>query len=53
MIVPPLAHQAQQLWTAFPEMFDRAQDFLIRKGLLKEHFTLTEAVKRAPASRRR
>ena len=35
MIVPPLVDQAQQLWAALPDMFERGQDFLIRKGLLK------------------
>lgn len=48
MIAPPLNHQAQQLWTAFPDLFDRAQEFLIEKGVLHEHVTLTEAVKQAP-----
>ncbi len=48
MIVPPLVHQAHQLWTSLPDTFDRAQDFLIQKGLLQEHLTLREAVKRAP-----
>ena len=51
MIAPPINHQSQQLWTALPDMFDRAQDFLISKGILKEHVTLTEAVKHAPASK--
>src|SRR4051794_32099362 len=51
MIVPPLVRQAQQLWTTLPDMFDRAQEFLIQKGILKEHLTLREAVARAPASR--
>jgi predicted PurR-regulated permease PerM len=50
MIFPPLANQAQQLWAAFPGMYERAQEFLIRKGVLNEHVTLTEAVKRAPTS---
>jgi predicted PurR-regulated permease PerM len=50
MIVPPLVDQAQQLWTSLPGIFDRAQDFLIQKGLLKEHLTLREAVERAPGS---
>jgi len=50
MVFPPLASQAQQFWAAFPGMFERAQEFLIRKGLLKEHYTLTEAVKHAPAT---
>ncbi|HMF59227.1 MAG TPA: AI-2E family transporter [Vicinamibacterales bacterium] len=48
MIVPPLVHQGQQLWTALPDMFDRGQEFLIQKGILKEHLTLREAVARAP-----
>jgi predicted PurR-regulated permease PerM len=48
MIVPPLIDQAQQLWTAAPEMFDKGQDFLIRKGVLNQHLTLREAVARAP-----
>jgi predicted PurR-regulated permease PerM len=48
MIVPPLVHQAQQLWTSLPGTFDRAQDFLIQKGLLREHLTLRQAVEHAP-----
>jgi predicted PurR-regulated permease PerM len=48
MIVPPLVDQGQQLWTALPGMFERGQEFLIEKGLLKEHLTLREAVERAP-----
>jgi predicted PurR-regulated permease PerM len=48
MIVPPLVHQAQQLWTSLPDLFDRGQEFLIRKGLLKEHLTLRQAVEAAP-----
>ena len=48
MIVPPLVDQAQQLWTALPDMFDKGQEFLIRKGLLSQHLTLREAVERAP-----
>lgn len=51
MIVPPLNHQAQQLWAALPDMFDRAQDALISRGILSEHITLTEAVKKAPAAK--
>src|SRR6185295_8671389 len=43
-------HQAQQLWTSLPEMFDKVQDFLIGKGILRERVTITEAVKHAPAS---
>jgi predicted PurR-regulated permease PerM len=48
MIVPPLVRQAQQLWTALADIFDRAQEFLIAKGVLKEHLTLRQAVEHAP-----
>ena len=48
LIVPPLVDQGQALWHARTEMFDRGQEFLISKGLLKEHLTLREAVQRAP-----
>jgi predicted PurR-regulated permease PerM len=48
LIFPPLVHQAQALWARLPEMFDRAQEFLIAKGLLHQHFTMQEAVQHAP-----
>jgi predicted PurR-regulated permease PerM len=50
LVFPPLVDQAQQLWTALPGMFDRAQTFLISKGLLDHPLTLREAVERAPVS---
>lgn len=56
VIFPPLVEQAQQLWAAAPAIvertFDRAQGFLIDKGLLNERLTLREAVERAPVSER-
>ena len=48
LVFPPLVDQAQQLWRAKDEMFDQAQDYLISKGLLREHLTLRQAVERAP-----
>jgi predicted PurR-regulated permease PerM len=48
LVVPPLVDQAQQLWAALPGMFDRAQAFLVSKGLLDRPLTLREAVERAP-----
>ena len=48
LVVPPIVHQSQQLWTAAPNMFDRAQEWLISKGLLSQHLTFREAVQRAP-----
>jgi predicted PurR-regulated permease PerM len=49
MTVPPLVAQARALWQELPVLFDRAQDYLISIGLLREHLTLGEAVARAPA----
>lgn len=48
VVVPPLVRQAQQLWTSLPGIFDRAQEFLIQRGILKDHLTLREAFERAP-----
>jgi predicted PurR-regulated permease PerM len=48
LIYPPLVSQGRALVTALPDMFSRAQDFLISKGLLQEHLTLKEAVEQAP-----
>lgn len=48
MIIPPLVDQGRQLWTALPDMLNRAQDFLIAKGILKEHVTWQQVVARAP-----
>ncbi len=47
LIWPPLVAQAQALWAQVPDMFDRAQRFLVGKGLLNEHLTLREAMERA------
>ncbi len=47
VVWPPLVDQAQALWAALPDMFDRSQRFLVGKGLLREHLTLGEAVERA------
>jgi predicted PurR-regulated permease PerM len=48
LIFPPLVRQGQQLWTELPQMFERAQQWLMAKGLLSEHLTLREAAQRAP-----
>jgi predicted PurR-regulated permease PerM len=50
LVVPPLVRQAQELWTRLPSMLDRAQTFLIDRGLLTDRITLGEAVRRAPGS---
>ena len=48
LVIPPVIHQGQQLWSALPGMFDRAQEYLIARGWLHERLTLREAVQRAP-----
>jgi predicted PurR-regulated permease PerM len=48
LVIPALVRQARQFWTALPDMFERAQAFLIAKGWLREHLTLREAVSRTP-----
>ena len=50
LVLPPLIDQAQAFWAAKDEMFERAQEFLISKGLLREHITFREAVERAPGA---
>ena len=47
LVFPPLARQAQQLWGEIPVMFERAQQWLMDKGLLSEHLTWRQAVERA------
>jgi len=48
LVFPPLAHQAQSLGHELPGMLERAQQFLIDKGWLKDRLTLQEAVAHAP-----
>lgn len=50
LVFPPMVEQARALGEKIPEMFDKAQQFLISKGWLKEHLTMREAVERAPGS---
>lgn len=50
LVFPPLIDQARELAKAVPGMFDRAQEFLISKGVLREHLTWQQAVERAPVA---
>ena len=45
---PPLIEQGKALVDAAPKMFDRAQQFLIDRGLLQQRIGLREAVEAAP-----
>ena len=48
LIVPPMIEQTRDLWMRLPDLFDRAQAFLIRYKLLNHPITLEEAVRQAP-----
>ena len=50
LVTPPLIDQAQAFWAAKDEMFEKAQEYLISKGILREHLTLQQAVQRAPGA---
>jgi predicted PurR-regulated permease PerM len=50
LIFPPLVQQGRALWEKIPEMFERGQQFLLSRGWLKEHLSMSEAVERAPGS---
>ena len=47
LVFPPLVNQAKQLWGEIPGMFERAQQWLMAKGVLSEHLTWRQAVERA------
>lgn len=48
LIVPPLVEQARALWSVLPDMLQRAQQWLIDRGLLSRELTVREAVEQAP-----
>lgn len=48
LVVPPMMNQAEELWRRTPELLDRAQTFLVDRGLLDHPITLEEAVRSAP-----
>ncbi|MGE0449710.1 MAG: AI-2E family transporter [Vicinamibacterales bacterium] len=48
LVVPPMVEQAQGLWRQLPDMFERAQRFVVSYGLLDHRITLEEAVRNAP-----
>jgi predicted PurR-regulated permease PerM len=50
LVFPPLVRQAQALWQKIPEMFEKGQQYLMSKGLLRDHLTIREAVERAPGT---
>jgi predicted PurR-regulated permease PerM len=51
LIFPPLVEQGQALWDKKEEFFEQGQQFLISKGWLKGHVTISEAVEAAPGTK--
>lgn len=50
-VVPPLAAQMRELWTALPDLLHRGQQWLIDRGLLSRELSVREAVEKAPVAR--
>jgi predicted PurR-regulated permease PerM len=50
LVIPPAVAQMQDIWTRLPGWLDRAQEFLMSRGLLNHRITLEEAVRSTPAS---
>jgi predicted PurR-regulated permease PerM len=48
LVLPPLVRQARELGRRLPSMLERAQAYLIDRGLLAEPITLQEALEKAP-----
>lgn len=48
LVIPPMLQQAQDLWHRAPELLNRAQQYLVERGLLDHPLTLGEAVRTAP-----
>jgi predicted PurR-regulated permease PerM len=49
-VFPPLVQQFEELWRTLPSRVEQGQDFLIRRGILRDRITLGEAVQQAPAA---
>jgi predicted PurR-regulated permease PerM len=47
LVVPPLIDQARAFWTAIPGLLDRAQMWLMERGLLSHKLSVGEAVQQA------
>jgi predicted PurR-regulated permease PerM len=50
IVFPPLVQQFEELWRTLPSRVEQGQDFLIRRGILRDRITLGEAVQQAPAA---
>ena len=49
-VIPPIVQQGEELWRTLPQKIAQGQEFLIRRGVLRDPITLGEAVQQAPAA---
>ena len=47
LVMPPLIEQARAFWTAVPELLQRAQMWLMERGVLSQALSLPDAVQQA------
>jgi predicted PurR-regulated permease PerM len=50
LVVPPLIEQARAFWMAIPDLLDRAQTWLVERGILRQKLSIGEAVQQATGS---
>lgn len=48
LVWPPLVNQAEELWRVLPEKIEQAQAALVRIGIIRRPFTISEIVQQAP-----
>jgi predicted PurR-regulated permease PerM len=48
VVIPPLIDQARAFVADLPRLVERAQTFLVARGILKDPLTIREALQRAP-----
>src|SRR5262245_38646717 len=48
LIIPPLGHQAQDLWKALPTLVDKGWDWLVSHGAVSPSVSVGDAIRQAP-----
>ncbi len=48
LVIPPLVMQARELWAELPAMMQRAQQWLMERGLLSGEMSVREAIQQSP-----
>lgn len=51
MVVPPLVEQARALWSELPSLLQRAQQWLVERGLIAQEISVREAVEQTAGAR--